>query len=332
MVPFAYTSAADPNSAVRRAAADPGVEYIAGGTDMIQLLQEGVRAPREIVDVNGLGFDDVSVAVDGVRIGAMARLADVADDPAIRDRFPAVADALQESASPQVRNMATIGGNLLQRTRCLYFRDVTTPCNKRQPGSGCSAKGGQHRINAIFGGSPHCFATYPGDLAVALIAVDAEIMVTGAAGERTILVEDLHRLPGDRPDQETVLEPGDLITAIWIPIAAAGRLSAYVKVRDRTTFEWGLATAAVSLGVDGDRILEARVAVGGVGTKPWRLPDVEALLTGRRLDRALAQQAGERATAGAEPYPQNAFKVPLLRKTVERALLRVGGYAMGDAA
>jgi xanthine dehydrogenase YagS FAD-binding subunit len=332
MVPFAYTAVADPNLAVRRAAGDPGVEYIAGGTDMIQLLQEGVRSPREIVDVNGIGFDDVSVAVDGIRIGAMARLADVADDPTIRDRIPVVADALQESASPQVRNMATVGGNLLQRTRCLYFRDVTTPCNRRQPGSGCSAKAGQHRINAIFGGSPHCFAAYPGDLAVALIAVDAEVMVTGPAGERTILVENLHRLPGDTPERETNLEPGDLITAIWIPIAAAGRLSAYVKVRDRATFEWGLTTAAVSLGVDDDRILEARVAVGGVGTKPWRLPDVETLLTGRRLDRALAREAGERAIDGAEPYPQNAFKVPLLQKTVERALLRIGGYGIGDAA
>jgi xanthine dehydrogenase YagS FAD-binding subunit len=332
MVPFAYSAVTDAASAVRRSAENPGVEYIAGGTDMIQLLQEGVRSPREIVDVNGIGFEDISVALDGIRIGAMARLSDVADDPAIRERVPVVADALQESASPQVRNMATVGGNLLQRTRCLYFRDTTTPCNKRSPGTGCSAKSGQHRINAIFGGSPHCFAAYPGDLAVALVAVDAEVVVTGAEGERTIRVEDLHRIPGDRPELETILEPGDLITAIWIPIGAAGRVSTYVKVRDRASFEWGLTTAAVSLGVDGDLILEARVVAGGVGTKPWRLPEVEAFLTGRRLDRAVAREAGERAAGEAEPYPQNAFKVPLLRKTVERALLRVGGYGMGDAA
>jgi xanthine dehydrogenase YagS FAD-binding subunit len=331
MVPFAYTAVADPISAIRRAAEGSGVEFIAGGTDMLQLLQEGVRAPIELVDINGIGFDDVSVAVDGVRIGAMARLSDVADDVTIRERVPVVAEALQESASPQVRNMATVGGNLLQRTRCLYFRDPTTPCNKREPGSGCSALEGQNRINAILGGSPHCFAAYPGDFAVALIAADAEVIVAGAAGERTILVENLHRLPGDTPEIETVLRPDDLITAIWIPLSAAGRRSHYLKVRDRATFEWALVSAAVSLGFDGDQVLEARVAVGGVGTKPWRLRHVEDMLVNQRLDRNLARQAGERAAVGAEPRGQNAFKVPLLKKTVERALLRVGGFSAGDA-
>ena len=332
MVPFAYTAVADPALAVRRAAEGKGVEFIAGGTDMLQLLQERVRAPAELVDINGVGFDDVSLAVDGMRIGAMARLADVADDPAVRERFPVVAEALQESASPQVRNMATVGGNLLQRTRCLYFRDVTTPCNRREPGTGCSALEGQNRINAVLGGSPGCIAAYPGDLAVALIAVDAEILVTGPDGERTILVEDLHRLPGGTPEIETVLRPGDLITAIWIPLSAAGRRSHYLKVRDRATFEWALASAAVSLGLDGERILEARVAAGGVGTRPWRLPQVEAMLVGERLDRDLARRAGERAADGAEPRGQNAFKVPLLKRTVERALLRVGGFSVGETA
>jgi len=332
MVPFAYTAVADPALAVRRAAEGTGVEFIAGGTDMLQLLQERVRAPAELVDINGVGFDSVSLAVDGMRIGAMARLADVADDPAVRERFPVVAEALQESASPQVRNMATVGGNLLQRTRCLYFRDVTTPCNRREPGTGCSALEGQNRINAVLGGSPHCIAAYPGDLAVALIAVDAEVLVTGPDGERTILVEDLHRLPEGTPEIETVLRPGDLITAIWIPLSAAGRRSHYLKVRDRATFEWALASAAVSLGLDGERVLEARVAAGGVGTRPWRLPQVEAMLVGERLDRDLARRAGERAADGAEPRGQNAFKVPLLRRTVERALLRVGGFPVGEAA
>ncbi len=332
MVPFAYTAVADPALAVRRAAEGTGVEFIAGGTDMLQLLQERVRAPTELVDINGVGFDGVSLAVDGMRIGAMARLADVADDPVVRERFPVVAEALQESASPQVRNMATVGGNLLQRTRCLYFRDVTTPCNRREPGTGCSALEGQNRINAILGGSPHCIAAYPGDLAVALIAVDAEVLVTGPDGERTILVEDLHRLPGGTPEIETILRPGDLITAIWIPLSAAGRRSHYLKVRDRATVEGALASAAVSLGLDGERILEARVAAGGVGTRPWRLPQVEAMLVGERLDRDLARRAGERAADGAEPRGQNAFKVPLLRRTVERALLRVGGFPVGEAA
>lgn len=332
MFPFAYTAVADPSAAIRRAADGSGVEFIAGGTDMLQLLQEGVRSPMELVDINPIGFDDVSVAVDGVRIGAMARLADVADDPTIRERFPAVAEALQESASPQVRNMATVGGNLLQRTRCLYFRDPTTPCNKREPGSGCSARDGQNRLNAILGGSSHCFATYPGDLAVALIAADAEVLVAGPAGERTVLVENLHQLPGDTPDVETVLKRGDLITAIWIPLSAAGRRAHYLKVRDRTTFEWALASAAVSIGFDGDRVLEARVAAGGVGTKPWRLRHVEDMLVDQRLDRRLAREAGVRAAEGAQPWEQNAFKVPLLERVVERALLRVAGFAAGDDA
>jgi xanthine dehydrogenase YagS FAD-binding subunit len=329
MVPFAYTSVADPLAAVQRSAGSAGSMYVAGGTDLLQLLQEGVATPTELVDINPIGFDDVSVAVDGVRIGAMARLSDVADDPAIRERFPVVAEALQESASPQVRNMATVAGNLLQRTRCLYFRDATTPCNKRVPGSGCSALEGQNRINAILGGSPHCFAAYPGDLAVALVACDAELMVRGEGGERTVLVENLHELPGDTPHVETILKPGDLIIAIWIPLHAAGRRSHYVKVRDRATFEWALASAAVSLGMSGEEVIDARVAVGGVGTKPWRLRHVEDMLVNRRLDRALAREAGERAADGAEPRDQNAFKVPLLKKAVERALLRAGGYAVG---
>ena len=332
MHPFAYVSVADPIAAVERARQGAGIEFIAGGTDMLQLLQEGVRTPAEIVDINGLGFDDVSLAIDGMRIGALARLADVADDPSVQERIPVVAEALRESASPQVRNMATVAGNLLQRTRCLYFRDVTTPCNKRAPGSGCPAQDGQNRINAILGGSSHCIAAYPGDLAVALIAVDAEIMVTGPAGERTILVEALHRQPGDTPHIETVLEPGDLITAIWIPLSAAGRRSHYLKVRDRATFEWAVTSAAISLGLDGERVLEARIAVGGVGTTPWRLRHVEEMLVGQRLDRGLARAAGERAADGAEPRRHNAFKVPLLKKTVERALLQVGGFAEGEPA
>jgi xanthine dehydrogenase YagS FAD-binding subunit len=327
MVPFSYIAVATPYAAIRRTAEGQGAEYIAGGTDMLQLLQEGVRAPLELVDINGIAFDDVSIAIDGVRIGAMARLADVADDPTIRERFPVVASALYESASPQVRNMASIGGNLLQRTRCLYFRDPTTPCNKRVPGSGCSAMEGQNRINAILGGSPHCIAAYPGDLAVALVVVDAELMVAGPSGERTILVENLHQLPGDTPHVETVLKPGDLITAIWIPLASAGRRSHYLKVRDRATFEWSLASAAVSLGMSDDTILDARIAVGGVATKPWRLPHVEEMLVNKRLDRDLARAAGERAADGAEPRGQNAFKVTLLQRTVERALLQIGGLA-----
>ena len=325
MTPLAYSRASDPSAAIARASQGAGVSFIAGGTDLLQLLEEGVLTPREIVDINGIGFGDVSEAVDGIRIGAMARLADIADHPLIRERYPVVSDALSETASPQVRNMATIGGNLLQRTRCLYFRDIATPCNKREPGTGCPALGGQNRINAVLGGSDHCIAAYPGDLAVALVAVDAEVMVTGPQGERTIPVEELHRLPGDTPEIETVLAPGDLITAIWIPLSAAGRRSGYLKIRDRASFEWALASAAVSLGLDGGRVLEARLAVGGVATKPWRLRAVEDMLVNARLDRDLARAAGVRAAEGAVAHERNGFKIPLLSKTVERALLQVGG-------
>jgi xanthine dehydrogenase YagS FAD-binding subunit len=325
MTPFAYLRTSDPNSAIGRVAQRTGAAFIAGGTDLLQLLQEGVEAATELVDINGIGFDDVSEAVDGVRIGAMARLADVADDRLIRERYPVVSEALLETASPQVRNMATIGGNLLQRTRCLYFRDIVTPCNKREPGTGCPAQDGQNRINAILGGSDRCIAAYPGDLAVALVAVDAELVVAGPTGERTIRMEDLHRLPDDSPEIETILTPGDLITAIWIPLSAAGRRSGYLKVRDRASFEWALASAAISLGLDGDHILEARIAVGGVATKPWRLRHVEDMLVDKRLDRELARAAGSLAAEGAAPRASNAFKVPLLCKTVERALVRVGG-------
>jgi xanthine dehydrogenase YagS FAD-binding subunit len=327
MDPFAYTRIDDVNAVIARLTDVGGAELIAGGTDMIQLLQERVRSPLELIDINGALSNDVSVAIDGVRIGALARLSDVADDPAIRERFPVVAQALNESASPQVRNMATVGGNLLQRTRCLYFRDVTTPCNKRQPGSGCPAQDGQNRINAVLGGSPRCIATYPGDLAVALIALDAEIVVAGPDGERTIKVEDLHVLPGDTPEIETVLRRGDVIQAIWIPIQARARRSLYLKVRDRSTFEWSIASAAVALAYDGEEVFEARVVLGGVATKPWRLPEVEKMLTGRQLDGDLIRAASVKATEGAQPHGLNAFKIPLIERTVERALLKVGGLA-----
>jgi xanthine dehydrogenase YagS FAD-binding subunit len=332
MRPFSYVSVTDPNVAIRRAAEISGAEFIAGGTDMIQLLQEDVRTPPELIDINGLPFDTVASTIDSVRIGALCRLSDVADHPLVRERYRALAEALAETASPMVRNMATMAGNLLQRTRCPYFRDAATPCNKRQPGSGCSAREGQNRINAILGGSPHCIATYPSDLAIALVALDAELMIGGPSGERTIKVEQLHQLPGNTPHIETVLEPGDLIMAIVIPIEAGARRSHFLKVRDRASFEWAVASAAVALGLDGDTVLEARIAVGGVATKPWRLVQVEEKLVGRRLDRDLIHDAAERAADGAEPRGQNAFKVSLLKRTVERALTHAGGLDSGGLA
>jgi xanthine dehydrogenase YagS FAD-binding subunit len=317
--PFAFATSKSARAAVDRVARTPGSAFIAGGTDMVQLLQEGVAAPSELIDINRLPLGDIHVDERGVRIGALARMADVADDPTIRERFPVVAESILLSASPQVRNMASIGGCLLQRTRCLYFRDVVTPCNKREPGSGCPAQDGENRMNAILGGSAHCIATYPGDLPVALVALDAEVRISGMHGERTIPVDALHRLPGDKP--------GDLITAILIPASSAAKRSHYLKVRDRASFEFALTSAAVALDVNGGTVRDARVAVGGVATKPWRLRHVERVLVGQRLDADLVRAAAARAADGAQPRGRNAFKVELLKRTVERALQTVGRLA-----
>ncbi|HEY3190646.1 MAG TPA: xanthine dehydrogenase family protein subunit M [Solirubrobacteraceae bacterium] len=327
MTPFAYAAAPSIEAASRHVARGAGAEFIAGGTDLLQLLQEGVRRPAELVDVNGLNLGDIEVTAGRARIGALCRMAEVADDPGIRREFPAVAEALLASASPQVRNMATIGGNLLQRTRCLYFRDVAMPCNKREPGSGCPAQDGQNRMNAILGGSAHCIATYAGDLAVALVALDATLEIAGAERTRTIPLAGLHRPPGDTPHVETVLEPGELITAVTIETSPLARRSRYLKVRDRSTFEFALASAAVALQIDDGVIGEARVAVGGVATTPWRLRAVEDTLRGERVDGEVFRDAAARAAEGAHPRAGNAFKVTLVERTVERALRIVGALA-----
>ncbi len=321
---LAYSAVVDASAAIARTRAEGDLTYIAGGTDVLQLMQEGVLRPRELLDINGLSMARISQQVDGVRIGALCRLNDVADDPLIRDKFAVLAEALAQTASPQVRNMATIGGNLLQRTRCPYFRDVVTPCNKRQLGTGCSALEGQNRLHAILGASAHCIAVHPSDLAVALLALDAEVLVQRHGGERTIPLERFYRLPGDTPHIETDLEPGDLITGVWIPIEAAGRRSHYFKVRDRASFEWALASCAVSIGLDDTSVLVARIAVGGVATKPWRLHQVEEALVGRPLDSATISHAAQLATRGAQIRTHNAYKVPLLQATVARALERIG--------
>ncbi|MGE0370710.1 MAG: xanthine dehydrogenase family protein subunit M [Gammaproteobacteria bacterium] len=328
MQPFAFAPAADLSDAAMRA--EKGAEWIAGGTDMLQLLQEGVRRPDTILDITLLPLAGIQQEQDGaLRLGALTTLQDAADTDVLRRRFPVVAEALDATASPMVRHMATIGGNLLQRTRCLYFRDVTTPCNKREPGSGCSARDGENRINAILGGSEHCIAVQPSDLPVALVAVDAEVLLRRTDGaEHWIAVEEFYRSPGDTPHIETVLEPGDLILAVRIPASAAARRSHYVKVRDRASFSWALASCAVSLRMEADgTVVHASLAAGGVATRPWRLTQVEKVLIGQRLDTALISIAAQEATAGSAPLPGNTYKVPLLRNTVERALLEIGGLA-----
>jgi xanthine dehydrogenase YagS FAD-binding subunit len=327
MLPFSYAAASDTASALSLIGTDSNAAFIAGGTDMLQLLQEAVIAPRSLIDINALPFSGVEIEGGAARIGALTRLSDVADDSGIRQHFPLLAQALLETASPQVRNMATVGGNLLQRTRCLYFRDATVPCNKRQPGSGCPALDGLNRINAIFGGSEHCIAAYPGDMAVALLAVDADLLVQNGQGERCISLTDLYRLPGDTPQHETALAPGDLITAVLLPPNEAAGHSRYLKLRDRASFEWPLVSVAVALEMDGAQVHRAHVVAGGVATRPWRLTRVEEALQDAPLTPDRAREAGDLAGDGAAPRAGNAFKVPMLRRAVERALLTAGGIA-----
>src|SRR3954449_12316690 len=271
---------------------DAPVEYIAGGTDMVQLLQEYVRRPDRLVSLAGLLDSGIEAGPQGLRLGAAATMADVAAHPTVIEQFPVISEALLNSASPQVRNQATMGGNLLQRTRCPYFRDVGyAGCNKRAPGSGCAAIGGENRWHAVLGTSENCIAANPSDLAVALVALDATVDVRGSNGQRTVPLMELHRLPGDMPHIETVLEPGEVITAITVPASPVARRSHYLKVRDRASFEFAVVSAAVALDIDGGRIRAARVALGGVGTKPWRVPRVEAALSGESLEPAALRRA-----------------------------------------
>ncbi|MBS3649304.1 xanthine dehydrogenase family protein subunit M [Pseudaminobacter sp. 19-2017] len=325
MYPFALERPRDLNAALAlRAQAgrnDAPVEYIAGGTDMVQLLQENVRRPEKLVSLAGLLDDRIEVGPQGLRLGAAATMAEVAAHAEVVERFPIIAQALLNSASPQVRNQATMGGNLLQRTRCPYFRDVGyVSCNKRVPGSGCSAIGGENRWNAVLGTSENCIAVNPSDLAVALVALDAVVEVGGPGGDRSIPLADFHRLPGDTPHMETVLEAGEVITAITVPADAAGLRSHYLKVRDRASFEFAVVSAAVALDMDGSGIRRARIALGGVGTKPWRVPQVETAMAGASLEPARLRQAAALAAEGAQGQGHNDFKIELMQRAIVRAV------------
>jgi xanthine dehydrogenase YagS FAD-binding subunit len=325
MRPFAYRRATDEGDALALAVARPGAAFIAGGTDLMQLWKAGISAPELVVDISRLPLDAVTAQPGSVAIGALARMSEVADHPLIRSDYPVLAEALLAGASPQVRNAATIGGNLLQRTRCPYFRSSDLPCNKRQPGSGCGAREGENRLLAIFGASQHCAATHPSDLAVALVALDAVVRVRGAAGEKVLPVEELYLLPGDEPERDTVLAPGELIIAVELPRATEAWRSHYLKVRDRASFEFAVVSVAVALRVQGGVIGAIRIAAGGVGTKPWRLRACEAALIGAPPEEGVFRSAAERATEGARPLSRNGFKLELLRRSVLRALEEVGG-------
>jgi xanthine dehydrogenase YagS FAD-binding subunit len=293
----------------------------------MQLMKEGAATPRHLVDINRLPCAEIRGGPHGLRLGALARMADVADHPAVRERFPAIALALLASASPQVRSMASIGGNLLQRTRCPYFRDPAMPCNKRAPGTGCSALDGDNRLHAIFGGSEQCVASHPSDLAVALVALDAVVLVQGRDGERRIPIEGFHRVPDRTPERDTVLEPGELIVAVEVPTSAAAARSRYLKIRDRASFEFALVSVAAGLELADGSIRDARLAAGGVGTKPWRLRAAEQTLNGRPAEPQSYQAAADLAVEGAQPLALNGFKVELLRRAVRRALASAGEVA-----
>ncbi len=325
MFPFRFTKATDERSAF--AAARSGAVFIAGGTTLVDLMRETVVRPAALVDINALPYRSIELRSSTLRIGSLARMSDVAAHPDVRREFPVIAQALELSASAQVRNMASIGGNLLQRPRCLYFRDVSAGCNRRVPGTGCSAIGGLNRGHAILGASPQCVATHPSDLAVALTALDAVIVARNSNGEHRIEISQLFRQPGSTPEQEHNLADDELIVAVEIPTGPEMRRSGYLKVRDRQSFEFALASAAVALDIRQGTIRTARVAVGGVATVPWRLPAVEQALQGRAPADALWNTASNLAADGAKPLSDNTFKIELVKRTVERQLATVAGLS-----
>jgi xanthine dehydrogenase YagS FAD-binding subunit len=327
MNPYTYRSAADTESATTAGAAADS-RFLSGGTTLVDLMKLNVERPALVVDINHLPLTDIEETADGgVHVGGMVRNSDMAHHPLIRDRYPLVSQALLSGASGQIRNMATTGGNLLQRTRCYYFRDTALPCNKREPGTGCPAIAGYNRIHAVLGTSEHCIATHPSDLCVALAAVGATIRVASRSASRTIPFDGFHLLPGDHPERETALAPGELITAVDLPPLPFARRSTYVKVRDRASYAFALASAAVALDIDGGTIRDARIALGGVATRPWRTRDAERALIGQAASAAAYRHAADVALAGAVARAHNGFKIELAKRTLVRALTRAGALA-----
>ena len=323
MKTFDYLRPATISDAVA-AAAEPGAAYLAAGTNLLDLMKGGISRPDRLVDVTRLpGLDRIEPLPDGgVRIGAMVRNADLACDAGFAKSFPAVAEALLSGASAQLRNAATVGGNLLQRTRCGYFYDVASACNKREPGSGCDARGGENRLHAVLGWSEACIATHPSDFCVPLIALDAVVEIEGKSGRREVALEALHCLPGDTPARETVLEPGDLIVAVRLPgqARAFSAHARYLKVRERTSYAFAVVSAAAALRIEQGTIREARLALGGVAAKPWRARAAEQILLGAGADPAVFRRASEAALADAKPSGDNQFKIELARRILVRTL------------
>ncbi|MEH2201398.1 FAD binding domain-containing protein [Nostoc sp.] len=318
MQPFSYAKVTSQDAAIATVEQDKTAAFIAGGTDLLGLMKDGVQAANILIDINSLPLADIESQTHGIRIGAISRMSDVAFHPKIQECYPVISQALLQSASPQLRNMATVGGNLLQRVRCGYFRDPVFPCNKRTPGLGCAAITGYNRMHAIFGASEHCIAVHPSDLAVALTALDAVICIQGAEKARQISIHDFYLLPGETPEKETLLQPGELIVAIEIPNSAYK--SYYLKVRDRASYEFALVSVAVALEVEQDTIKSARIAFGGVAPKPWRARDAEEFLKGKVINQASFTAAGEAAVKEAKPQTHNEFKIELVKRALVRAL------------
>src|SRR5712671_6852772 len=326
MKPFRYERASDASTAVAMLAQAPTGAFLGGGTNLVDLMKLGVAQPETLIDVSHLPYDRVELLPDGsVRIGAAVRNSDLAADRTIRSRYPLLAQAVLAGASGQLRNLATTGGNLLQRTRCVYFQDITKPCNKREPGSGCPAREGYHRELAILGASQACIATHPSDMAVAMVALDAVVRVLGPQGERAIPLTDFYRLPGEEPQRDTVLSHGELITAVDLPELSFATRSHYRKVRDRASYAFALVSVAAALDVADGVVRDVRIALGGVAPRPWRATKAEAVLRGAPATEEVFGQAAEAELAEAQPLPGNAFKVPLARNTLVRTLLDLTG-------
>ena len=321
MRPFSYVRAGDAGTAIALVQARPDSAFLAGGTTEVDLVRQDVLRPGLLVDINDLPLDLIEdLPEGGLRIGALARMSDVARAPGVIERFPAISQALVLGASAQLRNMASMGGNLCQRVRCSYFRDPASPCNKRHPGSGCAALDGVSRGHAVLGVSDHCIATHPSDVAVPLTALDAVVHTSGPGGERAIGIGDFFLLPGDTPQREHPLEHGELITAIEVPGAPVARRSAYLKFRDRQSYEFALASVAAAVRIQDGTVAEVRLALGGVATKPWRARHAEAALLGQPATAASFASAAREELAQATPRPMNAFKVELAQRAIARAL------------
>ena len=321
MINFQYARASDVSDAVRQIAADPAAKFIAGGTNLLDLMKEDVERPARLIDISRLPLKSVKETADGgLRIGALVPNSDLAYHPLIAKRYPIVASAILAGASAQLRNMASTGGNLLQRTRCFYFYDTATPCNKREPGSGCSAINGINRINAILGTSEACIATHPSDMCVALAALEARVHVAGPAGERVIAFADFHRLPGDTPQRDTNLDANELVVAVELPAQGFAANYSYLKIRDRLSYAFALVSVAAALEVEDGTIKQARLALGGVAHKPWRDPAAEATLRGKAASQASFESAAEILLRDAKGYAHNAFKIDLARRAILRTL------------